>query len=74
MALTTEQQDSILKLTFSLFRATPGAVYLNALAPQVEAGVPMASLAQSLAKTSFFFIKPGTGTLAIFQMPTGRPQ
>src|SRR5688500_13539629 len=55
MALTDQQQTSILQLTQAMINATPGAIYLEALAAQIAAGKSLADLAQSLSGSDLFF-------------------
>lgn len=57
MALTDQQQTSILQLTQALFNITPGAVILKALGDQMAAGKSLAELAQSLSASKIFFGK-----------------
>lgn len=57
MALTEQQQISLLQLTQAMFNATPGAIYLEALASEVEAGQSLVDLAQSLRGSTLFFGK-----------------
>ncbi|PXW88259.1 FG-GAP repeat protein [Nitrosomonas sp. Nm84] len=46
MALTDQQQISILQLTQAMFNITPGAIYLQALGDQMIAGKSLSELAQ----------------------------
>ncbi|SFD93678.1 FG-GAP repeat protein [Nitrosomonas sp. Nm166] len=55
MALTDQQQTSILQLTQAMFNATPGAIHLEALRAQMAAGKSLADLAQSLSGSDLFF-------------------
>lgn len=55
MALTAQQQTSILQLTQVIFNSTPGAIFLDALGDQVSNGKSFADLAQSLSGTNQFF-------------------
>ncbi len=55
MALTDQQQTSILQLTQAMFSATPGAIYLQALSDQMDAGISLAELAQSLSSSGLFY-------------------
>lgn len=57
MALPVQQQTVILQLTQAMFNAVPGAIYLEALVTQVEAGQSVADLAQSLMGSTLFFGK-----------------
>ena len=54
MALTTQQQTSILQLTQVMFNTTPGAIYLDALGAQLMDGKSFADLAQFLSGTNLF--------------------
>lgn|GEM_PF-6693788 len=50
MALTDQQQTSILQLIQAMFNATPGAIYLQALGDQMAAGKSLVDMAQSLSE------------------------
>ncbi len=54
MAITPEQRDDILKVTFGLFNGAPGNVYLPDLAAVIEGGASIEQLADLLAATSLF--------------------
>lgn len=54
MALTAQQMTSLLQITQAMFNATPGAVYLNELGSQLEAGNSIAMIAQALSGTELF--------------------
>ena len=54
MALTEQQQTSLLQLAQAMFNASPGAIYLAALGERLEAGQSLATIAQSLAGTELF--------------------
>lgn len=64
MALTEQQQTSILQLAQAMFNATPGTIYLEALGSQLEARQSIASIAQSLSGTELFFGKSYADDLA----------
>ncbi|PXW88258.1 FG-GAP repeat protein [Nitrosomonas sp. Nm84] len=55
MALTDQQQISILQLTQAMFNATPGAIYLQAFGGQMIAEKSLSELAQSLSGSDLFF-------------------
>lgn len=55
MALTTQQQTSILQLSQVMFNTTPGAIFLDALGAQMIDGKSFADLAQFLSGTNLFF-------------------
>ncbi len=57
MALTDQQQISILQLTQAMFNATPGAIYLQVLGDQIAAEKSRAELAQSLFGTNIYLGK-----------------
>ena len=57
MALPVQQETVILQLTQAMFNAAPGAIYLEALVTQVEAGQSVADLTQSLMGSALFFGK-----------------
>ncbi|TXI20631.1 MAG: hypothetical protein E6Q62_00765 [Nitrosomonas sp.] len=57
MALTEQQQTSLLQLTQAMFNATPGAIFLEALGNQLENGRSLAEIAQSLAGSELFLGK-----------------
>ncbi|MER0203235.1 MAG: hypothetical protein DU480_05125 [Nitrosomonas sp.] len=57
MALPVQQETVILQLTQAMFNAAPGAIYLEALVTEVEAGQSVADLAQSLMGSTLFFGK-----------------
>lgn len=57
MALPIQQETVILQLTQAMFNAAPGAIYLEALVTQVEAGQSLADLAQSLMGSTFFLAR-----------------
>ncbi|MEQ1778028.1 MAG: integrin alpha [Nitrosomonas sp.] len=57
MALTVQQQTSLLQLAQVMFNASPGATYLDALGAQLTAGQSLADLAQTLVGTELFLGK-----------------
>ncbi len=57
MALITQQETAILRLTQALFNAAPGAIYLKALNEEVLAGQSFADLAQAIVNSTSFFIE-----------------
>ncbi len=63
MALTEQQQTSLLQLAQAMFNASPGAIYFGALGNQLEAGQSLASIAQSLAANELFSGKSYDGDL-----------
>ncbi|MDV6347336.1 hypothetical protein R2083_07385 [Nitrosomonas sp. Is35] len=54
MALTLQQQTSILQLTLAMFNTAPGASNLMFLGSLLRSGQSLASLAQSLTESSLF--------------------
>lgn len=63
MALTEQQQTSLLQLAQAMFNASPGAIYLGALGEQLEAGQTLASMAQALRGNELFRDKSYAGDL-----------
>ncbi|MCC7091837.1 MAG: FG-GAP repeat protein [Nitrosomonas sp.] len=63
MALTEQQQTSLLQLAQAMFNASPGAIYLGALGEQLEAGQTLASMAQALRGNELFWGKSYAGDL-----------
>lgn len=57
MALTENQQTSILQIAQAMFNATPGAVYLKELASLITSGLSIASIGQALAGNKLFIGK-----------------
>ncbi len=57
MALTEQQQTSLLQLAQAMFNASPGAIFLEALGNQLEAGRSLTEIAQSLAGSELFLGK-----------------
>ena len=57
MALITQQETAILRLTQALFNAAPGAIYLKALNEEVLAGQSFTDLAQAIVNSTSFFIE-----------------
>lgn len=55
MALTLQQQTSILQLMLAMFNTAPGASNLMFLGSLLQSGQSLASLAQSLTESSLFF-------------------
>jgi len=57
MALTENQQTSILQLAQAMFNAAPGAAYLKELASLITSGLSIASIGQALAGNKLFIGK-----------------
>lgn len=57
MALTEQQQTSLMQLAQAMFNASPGAIFLEALGNQLTAGRSLAEIAQSLAGSELFLAK-----------------
>ena len=57
MALTEQQQTSLMQLAQAMFKASPGAIFLEALGNQLTAGRSLAEIAQSLAASELFLGK-----------------
>ena len=55
MALTLQQQTSILQLMLAMFKTAPGSSNLMFLGSLLQSGQSLASLAQSLTESSLFF-------------------
>lgn len=55
IALTLQQQTSILQLMLAMFNTAPGAANLMVLGSRLQSGQSFASLAQSLTENSLFF-------------------
>jgi|CXWL01.1.fsa_nt_gi hypothetical protein len=57
MALTEQQQTSLLQMVQAMFNASPGAIFLDAMGSQLEAEKSLADIAQSLAGNELFLGK-----------------
>ena len=57
MVLTEQQQTCIFQLAQAMFKATPGAIYLEALGLQLTSGSSIANIAQSLSGNELFLGK-----------------
>lgn len=57
MALTEQQQTSLLQMAQAMFNASPGAIFLDVLGSQLEAGKSLAGIAQSFAGNELFLGK-----------------
>lgn len=57
MVLTEQQQTSIFQLAQAMFKATPGAIYLEVLGSQLTSGSSIANIAQSLSGNELFLGK-----------------
>ncbi len=57
MALTEQQQTSLLQLAQAMFNASPGAFFLDALSSQLETGQSLADIAQALTGHELFWGK-----------------
>ena len=70
MALTAQQQTSLLQLAQVMFNASPGATYLDVLGAQLTAGQSLADLAQTLVGTELFLGKDYADLSAIWLVVT----
>lgn len=57
MALSEEQQTSLLQLIQAMFNATPGAIFLERLGSELTSGQTLSNVAQLLAGNQLFFGK-----------------
>lgn len=64
MALTEQQQTSVLQVVQALFAATPGAVYLKEFDSLLTSGASVADLAQTLSEAPVFLGKTYTSDMS----------